>query len=79
MHILLPDGDLRPSTRDRRRGELISILEVQSGTPSRRRLLVPLAAVAALGFALRDRNPRVEQVASAPAVEPLSAAEKVCG
>ncbi|WP_432886966.1 hypothetical protein ACQPYH_04500 [Kribbella sp. CA-245084] len=82
MNILLPDGDLRPSTRDRQRDELISILESESGTPSRRRLLVPLAAVAAivlvaaLGFVLKDGNPRVEQVASAPAVEPLSAADK---
>ncbi|WP_410789283.1 hypothetical protein [Kribbella sp. C-35] len=80
MNILLPDGDLRPSTRDRQRDELIAILESQSGTPSRRRrLLVPLAAVAAVvlvaafGFVLRDSKPRV---ASAPAVEPLSAAEK---
>ncbi|TDW88964.1 hypothetical protein [Kribbella sp. VKM Ac-2566] len=82
MNILLPDGDLRPSTRDRQRDELIAILESESGTPSRRRLLVPLAAVAAvalimaLGFALRNGKPRVEEVASAPAVEPLSAAEK---
>lgn len=82
MNILLPDGDLRPSTRDRQRDELIAILESRSGTPSRRRLLVPLAAVAAvvlvaaLGLVLRDRDPHVEQVASAPAVEPLSAAEK---
>ncbi|RZU13989.1 hypothetical protein EV645_4849 [Kribbella rubisoli] len=80
MNILLPDGDLRPSTRDRQRDELISILESEFGTPSRRRLLVPLAAVAAvvlvaaLGFVLRDGKPRVEQ--SAPAVEPLSAADK---
>jgi len=80
MNILLPDGDLRSSTRDRQRDELIAILESESGTPSRRRLLVPLAAaaavvlVAALGLVLRDDKPRVEQVA--PAVEPLSAAEK---
>lgn len=82
MNILLPDGDLRPSTRDRQRDELVAILESGSGTPSRRRLLVPLAAVAAvvlvaaLGFVLRDGKPRVEQVVSAPAVEPMSAAEK---
>jgi hypothetical protein len=83
MNILLPDGDLRPSTRDRQRDELISILESESGTPSRRRLLVPLAAVAAvvvvavLGFALReDRDADRKQIAAAPAVEPLSAAEK---
>ncbi|WP_165550277.1 hypothetical protein [Kribbella speibonae] len=82
MNILLPDGDLRPSTRDRQRDELIAILESESGTPLRRRLLVPLAAVAAivlvaaLGFALRDGTPDRQQVASAPAVEPLGAAEK---
>lgn len=83
MNLLLPDGDLRPSTRDRQRDELIAILESESGTPSRRRrLLVPLVAVAAVvlvaafGFALRNDSPRLEQVASPPAVEPLSAAEK---
>jgi len=82
MNILLPDGDLRPSTRDRQRDELIAILDSESGTSSRRRLLVPLAAVAAvvlvaaLGLALRNSNPRHEQVASAPMVEPLSAGEK---
>ncbi|HWD79594.1 MAG TPA: hypothetical protein VG497_11945 [Kribbella sp.] len=81
MNILLPDGDLRPATRERQRAELISILESETGTPSRRRVLVPLAAVAAvvlvvaLGFALRGGT-RPTQVASAPAVEPLSAAEK---
>ncbi|WP_371406859.1 hypothetical protein OHA10_15235 [Kribbella sp. NBC_00662] len=79
MNILLPDGDLRPSTRDRQRDELIAILESEAGTPPRRRLLVPLAAVAAvvlvvaLGFVLKDGH---QQVASAPAIEPLSAAEK---
>ena len=36
MNILLPDGDLRSSTRDRQRDELIAILESESGTPSRR-------------------------------------------
>ncbi|MGZ0150970.1 hypothetical protein ACXJJ3_28215 [Kribbella sp. WER1] len=77
MNILMPDGDLRPSARERQRDELLAIVE--SGTPSRNRWLVPLAAVAAvvsvvtLGFFLRDHH---EQVASAPAVEPLSAAEK---
>ena len=82
MNILLPDGDLRPSTRDRQRDELIAILDSESGTPSRRRLLVPLAAVAtvvlvaALGLALRNSNPRHEQVASVPMVEPLNAGEK---
>jgi DNA-directed RNA polymerase specialized sigma24 family protein len=73
------DDDRR--IRDRQRDELLSILESESGTPARRRLLVPLAAaaavvlIAALGFALRDGKTPHDPVASAPAVEPLSAAE----
>jgi len=84
---ILPDGDLRPATRNRQRAELIAIADNESSTPKRRRHLVPLAAAAAIVLvaalavvvpALRhdqEPAPAVDPTVKT-AVEPLGAAEK---
>ena len=65
MNTLPPEGDLRPATRERQRAELMAIVERESADARPRRLLVPLAAAAAIVLvagaaiavpALRDRK-----------------------
>ena len=48
MNTLPPEGDLRPATRERQRAELKAIVEHESAGARPRRLLVPLAAAAAI-------------------------------
>ncbi|TCC59350.1 hypothetical protein E0H73_22080 [Kribbella pittospori] len=50
MNTLPPEGDLRPATRERQRAELTAIVEHESANARPRRLLVPLAAAAAIAL-----------------------------
>jgi hypothetical protein len=85
-----PEHDLRPSTRNRQRDELIAIVDHESASSAPRRRLVPLAAAAAVvavvaGLAIGvpalrgdGTQPPVsgQETAAAPAIEPLSKAEQ---
>ncbi|TCC53371.1 hypothetical protein E0H75_06600 [Kribbella capetownensis] len=50
MNTLPPEGDLRPATRERQRAELMAIVGHESADARPRRLLVPLAAAAAIAL-----------------------------
>jgi hypothetical protein len=86
-----PDHDLHPATRNRHRDELIAIVDHESAQGAPRRRLVPLAAAAAIvavtaGLAIAVPALRGEKtqppvsgpdiIATTPAVEPLTTAEK---
>jgi hypothetical protein len=92
MNTLPPEGDLRPATRERQRAELMAIVEHESAGTRPRRLLVPLAAAAAIALiagaaiavpALRDHksvgptgDPTPAAVGVRTAFEPMDRAKQ---